>query len=169
MLPVWGAFLYDQVYKPGSVLTAIYLVPQLLTESSHLLGTAGQACCPTHGVASDRVYIIKPMSPWAGCALTAPFHPYRTNPAVSLCCTCPGVSPGGRYPLSMPCEARTFLMQRLSASARGCPTWSPVYCIPNRRDCQMSCKFFCLGLYYYYRIYHALRRRIEEYDDKSCV
>ncbi len=29
-----------------------------------------------HGVASDRVYIVKPMSPWAGCALTAPFHPY---------------------------------------------------------------------------------------------
>ena len=68
-------FWYDRAYKPGSVLTAIYLAPQLLTGSSHLLGTAGQAYCPTHGVAPDRVYIIKPMSPWAGCALTAPFHP----------------------------------------------------------------------------------------------
>ena len=69
-------FWYDRAYKPGSVLTAIYLAPQLLTGSSHLLGTAGQAYCPTHGVAPDRVYIIKPMSPWAGCALTAPFQPY---------------------------------------------------------------------------------------------
>ena len=40
------------------------------------MGTAGQAYCPTHGVAPDRVYIIKPMLPWAGCALTAPFQPY---------------------------------------------------------------------------------------------
>ena len=74
-------FWYDRAYKPGSVLTAIYLAPQLLTGSSHLLGTAGQAYCPTHGVAPDRVYIIKPMSPWAGCALTAPFHPYSSTQA----------------------------------------------------------------------------------------
>ena len=73
--PAKAGFLRDRAYKPGSVVTAIYLAPQLLTGSSHLLGTAGQAYCPTHGVAPDRVYIIKPMSPWAGCALTAPFHP----------------------------------------------------------------------------------------------
>jgi len=34
-----------QVYKPGSVLTAIYLVPQLLTGSSRLPGTVGQTYC----------------------------------------------------------------------------------------------------------------------------
>ena len=76
----------DLACKPGSVLTAIYLAPGLLPGSSHLLGTAGQACCPTHGVAPDRVYIIKPMSPWAGCALTAPFHPYLVD-----------AGPTGRY------------------------------------------------------------------------
>ena len=65
-------------------MTAIYLVPRLLTESSHLLGTAGQASCPPHGVAPDRVYIIKPMSPWAGCALTAPFHPYHAGTSIAL-------------------------------------------------------------------------------------
>ncbi len=70
-----------QVYKPGSVLTAIYLAPGLLLGSSHLLGTAGQAYCPTHGVAPDRVYST-PMSPWGGCALTAPFHPYRASEEV---------------------------------------------------------------------------------------
>ena len=141
----------DQVCKPGSVLTAIYLVPELLPGSSHLLGTAGQAICPTHGVASDRVYILKPMSPWAGCALTAPFHPYPPGRAVYLCCTCPGVTPGGRYPLSLPCEARTFLTRILSDSGRGCPTWSGCYFTLSPADCQMSCKIFSQGIYYRHR------------------
>ena len=75
-----GAFLCaTRVYKPGSVLTAIYLVPQLLTGSSRLLGTVGFTILFLHGVAPDRVYIVKPMSPWAGCALTAPFHPYLVD------------------------------------------------------------------------------------------
>ena len=66
-----------RVYKPGSVLTAIYLAPQLLTGSSRLLGTVGRTYCPSTALLRDRVYIIKPMFPWAGCALTAPFHPYH--------------------------------------------------------------------------------------------
>ena len=37
----------DQVYKPGSVLTAIYLVPRLLAGSSRLLGTIGPIVCPS--------------------------------------------------------------------------------------------------------------------------
>ena len=56
-------------------MTAIYLAPQLLTGSSRLLGTVGQTHCPSTALLRDRVYIVKPMSPWAGCALTAPFHP----------------------------------------------------------------------------------------------
>ncbi len=71
-----AVLLCDLVYKPGSVLTAIYLAPQLLTGSSHLLGTAGPACMSLHGVAPNRVYIVKPMSPWAEWALTPLFHPY---------------------------------------------------------------------------------------------
>ena len=132
----------DWAYKPGSVLTAIYLAPRLLVGSSHLLGTAGQAYCPTHGVAPNRVYIIKPMSPWAGCALTAPFQPYLAGAsavgAVSLCCTCPGVTPGGRYPLSLPCGARTFLIWVLSVPIRGCPAQSPGYCTLIRGKCQIN-------------------------------
>ena len=31
--------------------------------------------------------------------------------AVSLCCTFPEVAFGGRYPLSLPCGARTFLTE----------------------------------------------------------
>ena len=67
-----------QVYKPGSVLTAIYLVPQLLTGSSRLLETVGQTLCFSTALLRDRVYIVKPMLPWAGWALTPPFHPYSS-------------------------------------------------------------------------------------------
>ena len=35
--------------------------------------------------------------------------------AVSLCCTFPEVAFGGRYPLFLPCGARTFLISGLSA------------------------------------------------------
>ncbi len=73
------AVLCRRVYKPGSVLTAIYLAPQLLTGSSRLLGTVGQTHCPSTALLRDRVYIVKPMLPWAGCALTAPFHPYLVD------------------------------------------------------------------------------------------
>ena len=53
----WQAFC-NQVYKPGSVLTAIYLGGALLRRSSHLLKTVGPTMCLLHGVASDRVYSI---------------------------------------------------------------------------------------------------------------
>lgn len=121
----YSPFLVHAIRSISRVLssTAIYLDPGLLLGSSHLLGTAGPACSPTHGVAPDRVYST-PMFPWGGCALTTPFHPYLAgtnqgahtpNEAVSFCCTCPRVTPGGRYPLSLPCGARTFLMRGLSA------------------------------------------------------
>ena len=47
---------------------------------------------------------------------------YRTFPpfpillrVVYFCCTFPQIALGGRYPLSLPCGARTFLMRGLSA------------------------------------------------------
>ena len=58
--------------------------------------------------------------------------------AVSLCCTCPEVTLGGRYPLSLPCGARTFLIRGLSACVRGCLTWSRKYCTPRKAKCQIS-------------------------------
>ena len=44
--------------------------------------------------------------------------------AVYLCCTFPEVAFGGRYPLFLPCGARTFLMNRLSPCPRDCPAYS---------------------------------------------
>ena len=131
-----------QVYKPGSVLTAIYLALRLPAGSSRLHRTAGPALCPSTALLRDRVYIVKPMLPWAAWALTPRFHPYRQAAAVSLCCTCPEITLGGRYPLSLPCGARTFLIRGLSAYVRGCPTWSRKYCTPWSRNCQIYCKIF---------------------------
>ena len=161
-----------RVYKPGSVLTAIYLGLQLLTGSSRLLGAVGQTYCSSTALLRDRVYIVQ------GAFLTdlvlnekdihskCPTHvtmgrvgSYPTfsallpgiedaRLAVYLCCTCPEVTLGGHYPLFLPCGARTFLIRCLSACVRGCPTPSPEYCTSWAPDCQMSCKFFFLRLYY---------------------
>ena len=91
-----------QAYKPGSVLTAIYLDLPLPISSSHLLGTAGQASCsPTVLL---RIEFTGPSS-----YLTCPPFPAQ-RPAVSLWCTCPKVAFGGCYPLSSPYGARTFLI-----------------------------------------------------------
>ncbi len=119
-----GVFWCDRVYKPGSVLTAIYLDPELLLGSSHLLGTTGPVMCPTHGVAPDRVYSI-PMSPWDGCALTTPFHSYlpegRRHISVALVLRSPsaGVT---RYPCPMePGLSSCRAFRRLHAAVqRGC-------------------------------------------------
>ena len=130
-------------------MTAIYLAPRLPAGSSRLLGTVGQTTCPSTALLRDRVYSVKPMLPWAGWALTPPFHPYSFKEwAVSLCCTCPEVTLGGRYPLSLPCGARTFLIRGLSASVRGCPTRSRKYCTPRKANCQTPCKFPRGGVYY---------------------
>ena len=129
-------FAATRVYKPGSVLTAIYLALRLLVRSSRLHGTVGQTLCSSTALLRDRVYIVKPVLLQAGWALTPPFHPCLA--AVYLCCTCPKVTLGGRYPLSLPCGARTFLIRGLSACVRGCPTWSRKYCTPSGAKCQIS-------------------------------
>ena len=139
-------FNATRAYKPGSVLTAIYLALQLPAGSSRLLGTAGSACCPSTALLRDRVYIVKPMLPWAGQAMSLSFH-LSCNAVVYLCCTCPEITLGGRYPLSLPCGARTFLIRGLSACVRGCPTWSRKYCTPGWVKSQMSCKMFWKRIY----------------------
>ena len=44
--------------------------------------------------------------------------------AVYFCCTFPEVAFGGRYPLSLPCGARTFLMAGLSPPPCDCLSYS---------------------------------------------
>ena len=113
-------FFYELACKPGSVandhlsrpMVAHWLKPPPESGRASLL--------LSHGVAPDRVYSTD-MSPCGGWALTPPFHlfPAKIRKVVYFCCTCPRVTPGGRYPLSLPCGARTFLMYRLSPCTRG--------------------------------------------------
>ena len=56
--------------------------------------------------------------------------------AVYLCCTCPEVAFGGRYPLSLPCGARTFLMTALSGAPRDHLSYSPHYSTGAASPCQ---------------------------------
>ena len=114
--------------KPGSVLTAIYLAPRSLMGSSRLLEAVGQTYRFSTALLRGRVYIVEPMLPWAGQAMSLPFHLSCREAVVYLCCTCPEVTLGGRYPLPLPCGARTFLIWSLSASIRGCPARSREYC-----------------------------------------
>ena len=113
-----GGVFHDRVCKPGSVidshLSRRTVAGTLQPPSRKQSGKPCFLC----GVAPDRVYSIG-HSRADGCALTAPFHPCRRRreppPAVYFCCTFPQIALGGRYPLSLPCGARTFLMRGLSA------------------------------------------------------
>ena len=121
----------ERVCKPGSVISS-HLSRRTVADALKPPPRNGRADLVfLHGVAPDRVYSIE-LSPADACALTARFHPYAAaiarSRAVSFCCTCPRVAPGGCYPLSLPCGARTFLTHSLSAYARDCSTRSNRYC-----------------------------------------
>ena len=78
----------------------------------------GRPVCSHTGVAPDRVYSDGRFHTPSGELLprlsTLTGRRANAEPAVYLCCTFPEVAFGGRYPLSLPCGARTFLMDRLS-------------------------------------------------------
>ena len=109
MLPPFFVGTSKPVSRVLSFKTAIYLDAQLPVRSSRLLNTAGPACCvPTallriEFTASRCSHVTGELLPRLS-TLTV------QSTAVYLCCTFPGVTPGGRYPLSLPCGARTFLI-----------------------------------------------------------
>ena len=104
---------HNQVCKPGSVIDSHLSRHSVTTVFKPPSRKQPGKPCFLCGVAPDRV-CSDGCFHTIGCALTAPFHPYLRE-AVYLCCTFPEVAFGGRYPLSLPCGARTFLMYGLSA------------------------------------------------------
>ena len=93
---------------------AIYLGPSLPMGSSHLLRAAGPALCsPAVLLRIEFTAAFCPQTP--GELLPRLSTLTALNAAVFLCCTCPEVAFGGRYPLSLPYGARTFLVSGLSA------------------------------------------------------
>ena len=98
----------DRVYKPGSVSTVIYLAAALPRRSSHLLGSSRA------GLASSTVLLRIEFTAMDASTPSGALLPHlstlTSDEAVYLCCTFPEVAFGGRYPLFLPCGARTFLM-----------------------------------------------------------
>ena len=145
-----GAFSATWVCKPGSVLTAIYLAPGSLLGSSRLLEAVGQTCCFSTALLRDRVYIVKPMLPWAGWALTPPFHPYlcpeghKRYISVALVLRSPsaGVT---RYPCpAEPGLSSSAAFRHASAAVR--PGRGNI--VPQHRsNVKYPCKFFWKRIY----------------------
>ena len=70
------------------------------------------------------------------CGRWAPPGAPDGDEAVYLCCTFPEVAFGGRYPLSLPCGARTFLMTALSDPPRDRLSCLPHYSTGAAPPCQ---------------------------------
>ena len=119
-------------------MIVIYLRVPSPVRSSHL-GSSRAGLCSHTGVAPDRVYSDGRFHTPSGellPRLSTLTSSAQSRQAVYLCCTFPEVAFGGRYPLSLPCGARTFLTTGLSAWPRDCLSYSPVYFSGIRRDCQ---------------------------------
>ena len=91
-----------------SFKTAIYLDASLPAHSSRLHGTAGPACCPSTALLRIEFTATGASTP-SGELLPHLSTLTGQRPADYFCCTFPRVAPGGGYPLSLPCGARTFL------------------------------------------------------------
>ena len=108
-----GADRNERSNKPSSVPfrgRIIHLGPPLPTTSCCLPGTQAER---SHSIAPYltllRVgFAMRPLSPAARCALTAPFHPYlcrsRGHRRFALCCTFRRLTTPGRYPAPCPAE-----------------------------------------------------------------
>lgn len=102
------------------------------------------------GVASDRVY-RNPSLPRDSVSSCLAFPPLPdVNRAVYLCCTFPEVTFGGRYPLSLPFEARTFL----AAVPRDDPTVLRQQYITKRG--KMQVKRQCTDSIILFAVWHSI-------------
>ena len=137
-------FLHDRVYKPGSVfdshLSSRRIAPAIQPPSRRQPGKPCLLC----GVAPDRV-CSDGYFHTIGCALTAPFHPYRPaqgrpfiqrylSVALFLKSPSAGVT---RYPC--PVEPGLSSCTAFRHCTRDCPTRSPIYFTLFLRKCQMNC------------------------------
>lgn len=141
-------FYAAQTCKPGSVLTAIYLAPELLPGSSRLLGTVGPTIYPSTALLRDRVYST-PMSPWGGCALTAPFHYDQKWLHLSVALVLRSPSAGvTRYPCPVePGLSSSAAFRPASAAVR--PGCGNIVLHPGP-IVKLYCKFFREIVYYTY-------------------
>ena len=137
-LVYWHIIKKQPAYKPGSVLIVIYLRVPSPVRSSHL-GSSRAGLCSHTGVAPDRVYSDGRFHTPSGellPRLSTLTSSTQSRRAVYLCCTFPEVAFGGRYPLSLPYGARTFLMTALSGTPRDRLSCLPYYFTGGISPCQ---------------------------------
>ena len=154
---------YNCACKPGSVPVSgsrpsIFALRYrkarscLLPPSGLWRGTAGTRGVPPKGVASDRVYMASHVTAGSVSSYLAfPSLPHKA--AVYFCCTFPGVTPGGRYPLSSPVKPGLSSRYYLSAPYRAAaPHTCPliIHCRahfvkPRRREKVAKTVAFCGG------------------------
>ena len=79
---------------------------------------------------------------YGGVARESEQYEVCADEAVYLCCTFPEVAFGGRYPLSLPCGARTFLMTGLSAWPRDCLSYSRQLFYRSKQGMSMVFRLF---------------------------
>ena len=127
--PPHGMFLSAPISRVLSFKTVIYLGALLPMRSSHLLGEAGPALTQYSKRVLPSTVLLRieftgpNSSQSAGELLPRLSTLTAQGAAVYLCCTFPKVAFGGRYPLSLPYGARTFLINGLSACLRDCPAY----------------------------------------------
>ena len=115
-------YLCEQVCKPGSVFDSHLSKRAVAGALQPPRERTGRPIAPIavllriEFTASDT---LEPMG-----ELLPRLSTLTSEEAVYLCCTFPEVAFGGRYPLSLPCGARTFLMNRLSPCPRNCLAYS---------------------------------------------
>ena len=102
-------FTSKPVSRVLSFKTAIYLDALLPIRSSRLPGTVGPTMCPSTALLRIEFTAMDCSQP-SGELLPRLSILTVQSTAVSFCCTFPRVAPGGCYPLSLPCGARTFLI-----------------------------------------------------------
>jgi hypothetical protein len=139
-LTVWSMWC-EQVYKPDSVLDSHLsrhtVAGMLKPPPENGRASLANECCPP-------TVLLRIEFTAAFCLQTpGELLPHLSTltaqcAAVYLCCTGPEVAFGGRYPLSLPCGARTFLTDDLSVCPRGCPAYSPQYCTTVLTSCQIE-------------------------------
>ena len=115
-------YLCEQVCKPGSVFDSHLskrIVAGVLQPPRERTGRPIAPIAVLLRIEFTASDTLEPMG-----ELLPRLSTLTSEEAVYLCCTFPEVAFGGRYPLSLPCGARTFLMNRLSPCPRNCLAYS---------------------------------------------
>ena len=123
-----GHIKHEQNYKPGSVFDS-HLSRRTVASTLQPPPGSGRAnhALPSTVLLRIEFTAMDTLEP-SGALLPhlstlTSLHP-KGEKAVYLCCTFPQIALGGRYPLSLPCGARTFLIDGLSACPRDCLSYS---------------------------------------------